>query len=131
VAAASISNAQLETVVYANQRFAQRLPGGARAGFFLVGPGGGGTAVEGWRWALTALAAYGHQGARADDRAPTRQHGHAIGRPTMQGDGAGVGKGRQIAALIREFFETGGSRVLWVSTRCGHSMQGVCVCGGV
>jgi hypothetical protein len=34
-----------------------------------------------------------------------------------QGDGAGVGKGRQIAALIREFFETGGKRTLWVSTR--------------
>jgi hypothetical protein len=27
-----------------------------------------------------------------------------------------VGKGRQIAALIREFFETGGTRALWVST---------------
>lgn len=32
------------------------------------------------------------------------------------GDGAGVGKGRQIAALIKEFFVTGGKRVLWVST---------------
>jgi hypothetical protein len=27
-----------------------------------------------------------------------------------------VGKGRQIAALCKEFFETGGTRVLWVST---------------
>ena len=32
----AISNAQLETVVYANQRFQQRQPDGARAGFFLV-----------------------------------------------------------------------------------------------
>lgn len=38
-------------------------------------------------------------------------------RLNRQGDGAGVGKGRQIAALIREFFETGGKHVLWVSTR--------------
>ena len=32
------------------------------------------------------------------------------------GDGAGVGKGRQIAGLIKEFWATGGRRVLWVST---------------
>uniref|UniRef100_A0A7S3VHT8 Strawberry notch AAA domain-containing protein n=1 Tax=Dunaliella tertiolecta TaxID=3047 RepID=A0A7S3VHT8_DUNTE len=32
------------------------------------------------------------------------------------GDGAGVGKGRQIAAIIKEFWATGGRRVLWVST---------------
>ena len=31
------------------------------------------------------------------------------------GDGAGVGKGRQIAALILEHKRTGGSRCLWVS----------------
>lgn len=31
------------------------------------------------------------------------------------GDGAGVGKGRQIAALIRDFWENGGRRCLWVS----------------
>lgn len=30
--------------------------------------------------------------------------------------GAGVGKGRQIAALTKEFMKTGGKRVLWVST---------------
>jgi hypothetical protein len=29
--------------------------------------------------------------------------------------GAGVGKGRQIAALIKEFLLCGGQRVLWVS----------------
>ncbi|GLC46902.1 hypothetical protein PLESTB_001282200 [Pleodorina starrii] len=62
-----LSNAQLETVLYAFQRFERRLPDGARAGFFL-------------------------------------------------GDGAGVGKGRQIAAVIKEFWATGGRRVLWVST---------------
>ncbi|GIL64960.1 hypothetical protein Vafri_18816 [Volvox africanus] len=62
-----LSNAQLETVLYAFQRFQTRLPDGNRAGFFL-------------------------------------------------GDGAGVGKGRQIAAVIKEFWTTGGRRVLWVST---------------
>ncbi|KAK9815574.1 hypothetical protein WJX72_006088 [[Myrmecia] bisecta] len=31
------------------------------------------------------------------------------------GDGAGVGKGRQIAALIKEHWRTGGRRALWVS----------------
>lgn len=31
------------------------------------------------------------------------------------GDGAGVGKGRQIAALILEQQRTGGKRALWVS----------------
>ncbi|GIM01409.1 hypothetical protein Vretimale_6229 [Volvox reticuliferus] len=62
-----LSNAQLETVLYAFQRFQTRLPDGNRAGFFL-------------------------------------------------GDGAGVGKGRQIAAVIKEFWATGGRRVLWVST---------------
>eukprot|EP00877_Chromochloris_zofingiensis_P004683 jgi/Chrzof1/14215/Cz08g29230.t1 len=64
----ALSNAQIETVIYAMMRFnGPRLRNGARAGFFL-------------------------------------------------GDGAGVGKGRQIAALIKEFWATGGSRVLWVST---------------
>lgn len=36
VEARAISNAQLETIVYAYQRFGMRLPDGARAGFFLV-----------------------------------------------------------------------------------------------
>ncbi|MEW5318589.1 MAG: hypothetical protein WDW38_009802 [Sanguina aurantia] len=67
VVSGRISNAQLETVVYAMMRFQQRLEDESRAGFFL-------------------------------------------------GDGAGVGKGRQIAALIKEFRATGGKRVLWVST---------------
>ncbi|GFR48741.1 hypothetical protein Agub_g10699, partial [Astrephomene gubernaculifera] len=62
-----LSNAQLETVLYAFQRFEKRLPDGSRAGFFL-------------------------------------------------GDGAGVGKGRQIASVIREYWATGGRKVLWVST---------------
>lgn len=54
-----MSNLQLETVIYAMQRYeGPRLPDGARAGFFL-------------------------------------------------GDGAGVGKGRQIAALIKEMWLKG------------------------
>ncbi|KAK9808500.1 hypothetical protein WJX73_001795 [Symbiochloris irregularis] len=61
-----ISAAQLETIIYANDRFEQRLPSGERAGFFL-------------------------------------------------GDGAGVGKGRQIAALVRDQWELGRRRFLWVS----------------
>ena len=63
-----ISDAQLETVIYANLRFdGPRLAeGNKRPGFFL-------------------------------------------------GDGAGVGKGRQIAALIKDFHARGGKRVLWVS----------------
>lgn len=32
------------------------------------------------------------------------------------GDGAGVGKGRQIAAVIKDFWRCGGRRILWVST---------------
>ena len=31
------------------------------------------------------------------------------------GDGAGVGKGRQIAAMIKEDHARGGTRVLWLS----------------
>ncbi|KAL4451948.1 hypothetical protein ABPG75_007610 [Micractinium tetrahymenae] len=61
-----LSDAQLETVMYANMKFSMHLPSGQRAGFFL-------------------------------------------------GDGAGVGKGRQIAALIKQHFNDGGRRALWVS----------------
>lgn len=62
-----ISNAQLETVTYAMQRFTgERLEDGSRAGFFL-------------------------------------------------GDGAGVGKGRQIAAAIKEMWGRGTRRILWLS----------------
>lgn len=35
------------------------------------------------------------------------------------GDGAGVGKGRQIAALIKQHFNDGGRRALWVSVSSG------------
>ena len=31
------------------------------------------------------------------------------------GDGAGVGKGRQIAAMIKEEYACGGRRILWLS----------------
>lgn len=65
--ARALSNAQLETVAYAVQRFAgKRLPDGSRAAFFL-------------------------------------------------GDGAGVGKGRQIAALTKVMWGRGTRRVLWLS----------------
>lgn len=64
VAAGVLSDAQLETVVYANMRF--KINSRPRPGFFL-------------------------------------------------GDGAGVGKGRQIAALIKQHWHDGGRRILWVS----------------
>jgi hypothetical protein len=71
VASGALSSLQLESVVYACQRFAGRRLGddpknGPRAGFFL-------------------------------------------------GDGAGVGKGRQIAGLAYEHMRTGGTRVIWLS----------------
>ena len=62
-----ISDAQLETVAYAVQRFyGERLEDGSRAGFFL-------------------------------------------------GDGAGVGKGRQISAVVKEMHRRGTRRILWLS----------------
>lgn len=61
-----VSALQLEAVVYACQRHEQRLPDGARGGFFI-------------------------------------------------GDGAGVGKGRTIAALILENWKLGRHRHLWIS----------------
>ncbi len=39
--------------------------------------------------------------------------GHRAG--FFLGDGAGVGKGRQIAAMIKEDHASGGTRVLWLS----------------
>lgn len=65
VAKKTISNLQLETVCYSNKRFAQKMVGGLRAGFFL-------------------------------------------------GDGAGIGKGRQIAATVLEHWRRGGRRALWM-----------------
>ena len=59
-----LSDAQLETVVYANMRFNSTVR--PRPGFFL-------------------------------------------------GDGAGVGKGRQIGALVKQHWHDGGRRILWVS----------------
>jgi hypothetical protein len=62
-----LSDAQMETVIYASMKFhGPRLADGKRHGFFL-------------------------------------------------GDGAGVGKGRQIAALAKQHFLEGGTRVLWIS----------------
>jgi hypothetical protein len=128
VSSAAISNAQLETIIYAYQRFEQRLPDGARAGFFLVRARGARPAearasaldvLERERWGLARWQACWWWRRRrpcvaraALTRAP------ALPLPLLaQGDGAGVGKGRQIAALVREFFATGGKRALWVSTR--------------
>eukprot|EP00889_Picochlorum_renovo_P002185 jgi/Picre1/29215/NNA_004607.t1 len=64
VAEGVLSDAQMESVVYANMRF--RMQDRPRPGFFL-------------------------------------------------GDGAGVGKGRQIAAMIKQHWHDGGRRILWIS----------------
>ena len=67
VASGALSSLQLESIIYACQRFeGPRLADGSRSGFFL-------------------------------------------------GDGAGVGKGRQIAGLAYEHMLTGGKRVVWLS----------------
>ena len=67
MAKGTISSLQLESVIYAFQRFGgPKLPDGSRAGFWL-------------------------------------------------GDGAGVGKGRQLAAAAFEHMRCGGKRVLWIS----------------
>ncbi len=61
-----LSDAQLESVVYAGQAHSQLLPNGERRGFFL-------------------------------------------------GDGPGVGKGRQIAAMILDNWEQGRKKTVWIS----------------
>jgi hypothetical protein len=66
VASGALSNLQIESIIYAFQRFSNKLPDGQRMGFIL-------------------------------------------------GDGAGVGKGRQIAGCAYEHWRTGGRRILWVS----------------
>lgn len=66
VASGALSNLQIESIIYAFQRFTNKLPDGQRMGFIL-------------------------------------------------GDGAGVGKGRQIAGCAYEHWRTGGRRILWVS----------------
>ena len=66
VASGALSNLQIESIIYAFQRFQHHLDDGSRMGFML-------------------------------------------------GDGAGVGKGRQIAGAAYEHWRTGGRRVLWVS----------------
>ncbi|GLC46848.1 hypothetical protein PLESTB_001541000 [Pleodorina starrii] len=87
VDAGAISNAQLETAIYACMRFAQRL------GCSSDGEG----------------AAAGPSGSAPADLGPQPRAGFFLG------DGAGVGKGRQIGAIIRECWSRGVRRVLWVS----------------
>jgi hypothetical protein len=66
IASGALSSAQLESVAYACQTHARRLPSGARAGFFV-------------------------------------------------GDGTGVGKGRQMAALILDSLARGQKKHVWIS----------------
>eukprot|EP00873_Tetraselmis_striata_P036348 jgi/Tetstr1/456612/TSEL_043315.t1 len=88
VAQGRISGAQLETVIYANMRFN-----------------------------MTKEHYVRHSSVRAHSEVP----GEGVAATQLYrpgfflADGAGVGKGRQIAALIAEHWRTGGRRVLWLS----------------
>jgi hypothetical protein len=85
VATGALSSLQLESVIYACQRF------------------------EGPRLPLSGVAApTGAPGASSSSSVPPRAG-------FFLGDGAGVGKGRQIAGLAYEHWFTGGKRVLWLS----------------
>jgi hypothetical protein len=53
--------------------------------------------------------------------APLYALGHRAG--FFLGDGAGVGKGRQIAGLVYQHYRAGGRRALWVGGLCA-----ICEC---
>jgi hypothetical protein len=77
VTGAAISSAQLETIIYACQRFQQRLPDGSRAGFFLVRQGTHTTLGEGRQ-----------RGAACGTAAWPPHHTAANTRPTPRNDTA-------------------------------------------
>eukprot|EP00873_Tetraselmis_striata_P001668 jgi/Tetstr1/421932/TSEL_012831.t1 len=88
VAQGRISSAQLETVIYANMRF--HMP-------------------KKHYVCRTAVVPYSEV---PSEGVPVNEHF----RPGFYlADGAGVGKGRQIAGLIAEHWRTGGRRALWLS----------------
>ncbi|MEW5304646.1 MAG: hypothetical protein WDW36_007243 [Sanguina aurantia] len=66
--------------------------------------------------ALAAADAVGPAPPAARRESVPEQQEDAATRGGEEDEGAGVGKGRQIAALIKEFMATGGKRILWVST---------------
>ena len=85
---AGLSDAQLETVVYAGEAHARLLPG--------------------W-WAATEVP---HQLALAPEAAPGA---FQLRQGFMLGDGTGCGKGRQIAAIIADNLAQGRRRAVWIS----------------
>ncbi len=84
----ALSDAQLETLVYAGEAFAQDLPGAVRID------------AE-WRQAVAAPD---------DDPDAVR-----LRRGFFLGDGTGCGKGRQVAGMILDAFNGGARKALWVS----------------
>jgi hypothetical protein len=84
----ALSDAQLETLVYAGEAFTQDLPGAVR--------------IDGeWRQAVTA--------AEDDPQAVRLRRGFFLG------DGTGCGKGRQVAGMILDAFNAGSRKAVWVS----------------
>ena len=84
----ALSDAQLETLVYAGEAFAQDLPGAVRID------------AE-WRTAVAAPE---------DDPQAVR-----LRRGFFLGDGTGCGKGRQVAGMILDAFNAGARKAVWVS----------------
>jgi len=84
----ALSDAQLETLVYAGEAFAQDLPGAVR-----IDPE--------WRTAVAASE---------DDPQAVR-----LRRGFFLGDGTGCGKGRQVAGMILDAFNAGVRKAVWVS----------------
>jgi hypothetical protein len=84
----ALSDAQLETLVYAGEAFSQDLPGAVR-----IDPE--------WRQAVAAP--------EGDPEAVRLRRGFFLG------DGTGCGKGRQVAGMILDAFNAGARRAVWVS----------------
>jgi hypothetical protein len=134
-----LSSAQLETLVYSNMRFnGPRLPGSGEHSSSSSSSSSfetGGLAKQQLFWS-TRNHRHWSMKSNTCDTAAVAEVCHCIisvcccctgaRAGFFLGDGAGVGKGRQIAALIKEYWlrrPVGTRRVLWVSTsadlRCG------------
>ena len=88
VADGGLSDAQMETVIYAGQAHEEILPG-----FWALNEG---------KTAYTAVPS-GHPG------------GFQLRKGFFLGDGTGVGKGRQISAVIADNMARGRTRAIWIS----------------
>ena len=122
----------MESLIYAFQKFeGPRLPGGERAGFFL-GDGAGAFLFEGagegkdYQGSVACGKGEGRPLASAREHescvhvfrasiVPCLRTPGSLFLAPLSGRPPGVGKGRQIAGMIAEYFALGGRRVLWVS----------------